>query len=109
MYPEFEQELVRRDGAFGCWPVGVLERHPEVSAYLAEQGLDSSQIDQVLLSVLTGNWDLTSAHICGTGHCPLAEERPHFLADYLVKGHPSWLSRSAYLEFGQILLAADLI
>lgn len=109
MYPKFQSALSVRVNDYGAWPPDVLERHPRVVGFLIEQGLDSHQIDQILVSTISGNWNLTSAYICGTGAPPPDEDRPYFFADFLGEKHSSWLQREAYLTFGKLLLALKLI
>lgn len=109
MHAKFQSALAVRVDDYGAWPLDVLERHPQIAGYLSDQGLTPEQIDQILVSVITGNWDLTSAYMCCTGSAPLAEDRPYFLADFLGENFPSWLSREAYLEFGKLLLGCELI
>lgn len=62
-----------------------------------------------MVAVTDGNWDLTSAYICGTGSAPSADERPHFLAEFLAQRHASYAEYSVYLTGGKILQKLDLI
>ena len=105
MFPELQRALERT----GHWPQDVLHQNPQITEFLFSQGLDSERIDELLTSVVTDNWDLTSAYICCTGTAPLPDDRPYFLADFLGEHHPEWLDRQSILQLGKILLRANLI
>lgn len=91
------------------WPTDVLKKNPQIVEYLQSQGLTNNEIDGILVSVITGHWDLTSAYICCTGSAPSADERPHFLADFLTEHHRQVLDSKSFLQFGKLLLQANLI
>jgi hypothetical protein len=104
-FPRFRKALAT--GHY--WPTDVLIRHPEIVEYLQSQGLSPAQVDDLLVSAMTGNWDLTSSYICGTGNPPCEGDRLYFLANFLDEHHPGLLARDARLKLAYILEAAGLL